>query len=109
MRRRNKTQVGKGETVNLAINWLRVEKDIGTTVSSVVWATDNNDISLGSDTLSASIATVPVTNANTENGCATLKCTATMADGQILVRKIMVELIDETCAPNIPNDYRRIY
>ena len=31
MRRKNKTEIRKGETINLAINWLRVEKDIGTT------------------------------------------------------------------------------
>ena len=107
MRRKNKTEIRKGETVNLSINWLRVEKDISTTVSSVAWSSDNTNISLGTPTLSASIATVPVTNANTENGCSTLTCTATMADSQVIVRKIMIDLIDETCSASISNDYGR--
>jgi hypothetical protein len=104
-----KTTIAKGETINLAIDWRSVEKNIGTTVSSSAWESSTTSITLGASTLSGSIATVPVTNANSSTGCATLTNTATMADGQVMVRKLQLEIIDDSCEPLVTNDYRRYY
>ena len=101
-----KTTVRKGETINLAFDWSRVAKKNATSVSSATWSTDSSNVSLGSATLSANVSTVPVTNSATQGGQVTLTNTATMADGQVFVRKLWVELVDHTAVGYTVDRYR---
>lgn len=95
--------VRKGESVAMNFDWSRVEQDSATTLASSTWESDNNAVSLSNVSTSGSKSLVTVTSSQT--GCTTLKNTATMADGQIFVRKLFVELIDEYCDGNSNDGY----
>jgi hypothetical protein len=105
----DKTVIRKGETVNFTFDWSRVAKNVDTALSSATWESDTTSIALSSPTVSGNSSIITVTNANQSTGCATLTNTATMADGQVLVRKLILDMIDETCSPTVTNDYRRYY
>lgn len=102
----DRTTVYKGETINLAFDWSRVAKKNAGSVSSATWSASSANVTLGSATLSANVSTVPVTNSNSESGCVTLTNTATMADGQVFVRKLFVTLADPECVGVSVGRYR---
>ena len=56
---------------------------------------DSSIISISGDTLSSNSASVLATAA--AEGCTIIKVTATMADGQIFVRKIKINVFDTKC------------
>lgn len=69
----------------------------GTTVSSVDWTIERgSSVTLGTPTLSANIAQIPITSGST-SGCSLVQCKATLADGQVISKYLSVSVIDPTC------------
>jgi len=74
-----------GETVAIENQWAAETKKRGTTVSSSAWEYS------GSGTLSGASLATPLASVNlTATGCGTLKNTATLANGEVLIAERQV-------------------
>lgn len=86
----------KDEIEQYSYSFVKLAGRLGTSVSTADWTTeDSNIITLGTEALSANVATVLITAAAT--GCAMLKVTATMADGQKFIRQIKINVKELEC------------
>ena len=74
-------RLADGETAKVTSNWAAETEKRGTTVSSSVWETTAGTLS--SAALSTPVATVFLA----ENGDATLTNTATLANGEVLIKQ----------------------
>lgn len=99
------TQV-KGEVNQYDFDFNAIAVRLGTSVSSADWSTeDTSVIGVGTESLSSNVASVDITAS--EEGCAMLKISATMADSQVFIRYIKIDVIDPKCVEKRSNDYWR--
>lgn len=83
----------KGETVKLGIDWNGyLGWRSSATVSSSAWATEDGNITLSSATNSGGVTGTTV--AASSVGEAIVKNTATLSNGEILVRKFRLSVVD---------------
>lgn len=88
-------QLIKGEINQFSFDFAAAVSRLGTSVSSAAWEADSNSVSLGAESLTSNVASVLITGSS--EGCAYAKCTATLADGQKLIRKIHITVVDPDC------------
>ena len=90
------SKIEKGEIIQFAFDFSVVADKLSTSVSSADWTTEDTSIlSLGTEALASNRATCLVTGSNV--GCGMLKVSATMADGQKIIRKIKVSVDEAKC------------
>lgn len=90
MQRIEKAEQFKGEIYQYSFDLSAAVGRLGTTVSSVDWSTDDSEVTLGAEALASSVASCLITASNT--GTAVVKCSATLADGQKIIRYVKIKV-----------------
>lgn len=85
----------KGEIRQFSVNFNPAATRLGTSVSSHDWTTSDGAVGLGTETLTSNVSYCMITAS--KSGCAMVKCTATMADTQKVIKLIKITVDDPYC------------
>lgn len=88
-------EIPKGGALNYAWDYSVIEENLGASVSTVAWSTDQSStVAISGEALASSVASALLTGSN--EGNAVIKITATMDDSQIIVTYFDVNVRDYT-------------
>jgi len=85
----------KGESFTYTIDWSVSASQLGTSVSSVVWSVDDGSATIANEAIGSNVASALITTGAT--GCALIKVTATLGDGQIDIHYFKIKVSDPSC------------
>lgn len=82
----------KSSALRVELNWAPAAADLGTTLSSVAYTTDQSGVTFSDSSVASGVGSVTLTG--TDLGDKLIKVTATLANGDTLVRFIYLDVDD---------------